>query len=154
MISNWLQARLFLTNFRPVPLTEFAVFGSEVYAKGPRAEDALVLQRNLLGTRAAVNCAGVRDTDGLVSLVEEELTAGGCVLVFCASRAQCQSCAEAVMRNMKVAIEPSASIARAALVAEMIDGIGHLSSGLEDLMTAGVTIIATTPDLGLDPCLI
>ena len=32
-IAEWLGARLFITNYRPVPLTEYAVFGKEVYRK-------------------------------------------------------------------------------------------------------------------------
>jgi hypothetical protein len=32
-LSSWLDAQLFLTNFRPVPLTEHAVFEGTVYAK-------------------------------------------------------------------------------------------------------------------------
>jgi DNA polymerase theta len=32
-LSSWLDAHLFLTNFRPVPLTEHAVFQGTVYAK-------------------------------------------------------------------------------------------------------------------------
>ena len=30
-LADWLDARLFLTNFRPVPLKEHAVFGSQVF---------------------------------------------------------------------------------------------------------------------------
>lgn len=32
-LRQWLKAELFLTNFRPVPLTEHAVFGGKVYEK-------------------------------------------------------------------------------------------------------------------------
>ena len=32
-MGHWLNARLFLTNFRPVPLTEHAVFAGTVYKK-------------------------------------------------------------------------------------------------------------------------
>jgi hypothetical protein len=32
-MGEWLSARLFLTNFRPVPLTEHAVFAGTVYKK-------------------------------------------------------------------------------------------------------------------------
>jgi hypothetical protein len=35
-LSAWLGAHLFLTNFRPVPLTEHAVFGGVVYAKADK----------------------------------------------------------------------------------------------------------------------
>lgn len=37
-LRAWLRAELFLTNFRPVPLTEHAVFRGRVYEKiGPQA---------------------------------------------------------------------------------------------------------------------
>ena len=32
-MGEWLNARLFLTNFRPVPLTEHAVFAGTVFRK-------------------------------------------------------------------------------------------------------------------------
>lgn len=36
-LRAWLRAELFLTNFRPVPLTEHAVFRGRVYEKiGPQ----------------------------------------------------------------------------------------------------------------------
>ncbi len=34
-LRSWMQAELFLTNFRPVPLTEHAVFKGCVYSKVP-----------------------------------------------------------------------------------------------------------------------
>lgn len=36
-LSTWLNAHLFLTNFRPVPLTEYAVFEGTVYVKQVQA---------------------------------------------------------------------------------------------------------------------
>lgn len=30
-VASWLRARLFMTNFRPVSLTEHAVFGSTIF---------------------------------------------------------------------------------------------------------------------------
>lgn len=32
-MCHWLRARLFVTDFRPVPLQEYAVFGGQVHAK-------------------------------------------------------------------------------------------------------------------------
>jgi len=37
-LSAWLDAHLFLTNFRPVPLTEHAVFQGTVFAKAERQQ--------------------------------------------------------------------------------------------------------------------
>lgn len=39
-LSKWLGCRLFLTNFRPVPLTEHAVFQGTVYRKVQRCASA------------------------------------------------------------------------------------------------------------------
>ena len=36
-LADWLGARLFITNYRPVPLTEYVVFGSTVYGKAKGA---------------------------------------------------------------------------------------------------------------------
>lgn len=44
-VSAWLDAHLFLTNFRPVPLTEHAVFEGTVYEK----VDPRLLQQQGMG---------------------------------------------------------------------------------------------------------
>lgn len=47
-----------------------------------------------------------RDRDGLVALVAEGVASGGAVLVFCASRAQCQSAATLVAGLLPALIGP------------------------------------------------
>ena len=46
-MSEWLNARLFMTNFRPVPLQEHAVFQGVVYAKQATAGEHIG-KRNML----------------------------------------------------------------------------------------------------------
>ena len=50
-LRAWLRAELFLTNFRPVPLSEHAIFRGKVYEKiGPQAS----LGELAAGTRAGM----------------------------------------------------------------------------------------------------
>jgi replicative superfamily II helicase len=62
-LSAWLCAHLFLTNFRPVPLTEHAVFGGAVYklhkASGEQAaaaEDGQCSDSGSNGSRNSNTC--------------------------------------------------------------------------------------------------
>lgn len=52
-LSSWLDAQLFLTNFRPVPLTEHAVFDGTVFVKGQGQT------QQTTGAELAGCCAGV-----------------------------------------------------------------------------------------------
>eukprot|EP00873_Tetraselmis_striata_P036620 jgi/Tetstr1/456884/TSEL_043555.t1 len=104
-LSDWLNARLFITNYRPVPLTEHAVFEGVVYEKcaalSPTGEadsaggEVLRKLRDLRDLKPAGRPGrkAVQDEDGLLRLVAEVVAEGHSVLVFCQSRQQCQSCA-------------------------------------------------------------
>eukprot|EP00854_Cymbomonas_tetramitiformis_P004066 gene4066-5040_t len=86
VLSKWLQAELFLTNFRPVPLTEYAKCGDDLY----KLEGG---QLHLVRTLQSEN---PKDKDGLLPLCTEVLQDGHALLIFCSSRAQCESCARLI----------------------------------------------------------
>ncbi|RMZ52974.1 hypothetical protein APUTEX25_001093, partial [Auxenochlorella protothecoides] len=67
-LSEWLQARMFLTNFRPVPLTEHVVFQGTVYMKA-EGQSVLVF---CVSRRACEACAALL-TDRLGSRRPEDL---------------------------------------------------------------------------------
>ena len=137
-LTTWLHCRLFLTNFRPVPLTEHAVFQGVVFRKvcamhAPHPHVPVpLLERSGVSSHVhpplgACTCApsipeehlhcnrlslfqGHGDTplepvrqidgagqggdrDGLIALVADCVAEGGSVLVFCRSRASCQTTA-------------------------------------------------------------
>jgi hypothetical protein len=59
-LSTWLRAHLFLTNFRPVPLSEHAVFGGTVFAKAPQAQGGAAA-----GEQGVAKCSSVLTTPPL-----------------------------------------------------------------------------------------
>ncbi|DBA82486.1 TPA: hypothetical protein ACH3X2_000714 [Trebouxia sp. C0005] len=139
-LRSWMRAELFLTNFRPVPLTEHAVFKGCVYSKvngTSNSDEVLIAMRELPEST-------VRDQDRLVPLVAEVVMLSEPVLVFCASRKQTQSCAELLSELLPShpgceAVAEAAQEARKALVMDMQDAMGGFSNAaLEKLMLAGV----------------
>lgn len=66
-------------------------------------EDKLIPVRQLVDSDA-------RDRDLLLPLVAEVVTEAGSVLVFCASRKQCQSCAELLVDLLPGHIPPVAEV--------------------------------------------
>ena len=39
VLATWMRARLFITNYRPVPLTEHVVFEGKIYIKVGRSQN-------------------------------------------------------------------------------------------------------------------
>jgi replicative superfamily II helicase len=57
-LSAWLNAHLFLTNFRPVPLTEHAVFGGTVYKLGKTSGETAAAAATAATAAADEPCNG------------------------------------------------------------------------------------------------
>jgi DNA polymerase theta len=78
-LSNWLNATLFVSDYRPVPLTEFLKIDNEIVDK----------EGKLLRTLDSPN---KKDPDNLLPLCTE-IVPNGSVLIFCSSKKGCESTA-------------------------------------------------------------
>ncbi|MBA0816932.1 hypothetical protein Gohar_001542, partial [Gossypium harknessii] len=90
-VADWLQAALYQTNFRPVPLEEFIKVGNTIYDKN------LDLVRTI---PKAVDLGG-KDPDHVVELCNEVVQEGQSVLIFCSTRKGCESTAKHVAKFLK-----------------------------------------------------
>ncbi|BBN13748.1 DNA polymerase theta [Marchantia polymorpha subsp. ruderalis] len=82
-VSHWLQASLYVTDFRPVPLEEYLKVGSALYNKN------MEIVRHI---RKGADFGG-KDPDHVVELCHEVVSEGNSVLVFCSSRKACETSA-------------------------------------------------------------
>ncbi|KAK3917923.1 DNA polymerase theta [Frankliniella fusca] len=85
LLSTWLCADLYKTTFRPVPLEEFIKIGNSMY------DNNLKLVRTIEPEVEIKN-----DTEGIVYLCLETITNGHSVLIFCPTKAWCESLAQTV----------------------------------------------------------
>ncbi|XP_057854248.2 helicase and polymerase-containing protein TEBICHI isoform X1 [Cryptomeria japonica] len=90
-VSNWLQAALYETEFRPVPLDEFIKVGNTVYNKKMEVVRAIPKGSDL----------GGKDPDHVVELCNEVVQSGHSVLVFCSSRKACETTARHIAKFIK-----------------------------------------------------
>ena len=133
-LAGWLDARLFVTNFRPVPLVEHVVAGGTVHARrrdatlaeadgnangndGARRHPMFDATRQVPAslTIDAMNAARVGERDRVAArLVAESWRLGHSCLVFCPSRNKTRDLAGALARALGgSANDGDASIARA-----------------------------------------
>ena len=82
VLSKWLEADLYVTDFRPVPLTEYVKVGSSIL------NDKLEYVRD-------IEVPGLYDNDNemIVNLCLETIKQGKSVLIFCPAKSWCEKLA-------------------------------------------------------------
>ncbi|PKU62051.1 helicase and polymerase-containing protein TEBICHI isoform X1 [Dendrobium catenatum] len=90
-VADWLQAALYQTNFRPVPLEEFIKVGNTIFNKKMDAVRVLPKTADL----------GGKDPDHIVELCNEVVQEGQSVLLFCSSRKGCEITARHISMFLK-----------------------------------------------------
>ncbi|CAN1785302.1 Helicase and polymerase-containing protein TEBICHI [Linum perenne] len=90
-VADWLQAALYQTDFRPVPLVEYIKVGNTIYDK----------ELNIIRTISKVAELCGKDPDHIVALCDEVVQEGHSVLIFCSSRKGCESTARHVAKFLK-----------------------------------------------------
>ncbi|CAK9312933.1 unnamed protein product [Citrullus colocynthis] len=90
-VADWLQAALYQTDFRPVPLEEYIKVGNTIYNRS----------LDIIRTISKTANLGGRDPDHIVELCNEVVEEGHSVLIFCSSRKGCESTAKHVSKFLK-----------------------------------------------------
>lgn len=87
LLANWLDAQLYYTDFRPVPLIEMVKIGNEIYDK------------EFSKMRTFEKVLNSKDEDQIVALCLETICEGFSVLIFCPSKAGCEKLADSIARE-------------------------------------------------------
>ncbi|XP_015182607.1 PREDICTED: DNA polymerase theta [Polistes dominula] len=82
LLADWLDAELYKTEFRPIPLHEQCKIGKSIY------DNKLKLLRNLVSSSELL-----MDTDDILQLCMETISDGKSVLIFCPTKNWCEKLA-------------------------------------------------------------
>ncbi|KAI8918529.1 hypothetical protein DFJ77DRAFT_298418 [Powellomyces hirtus] len=126
IFKDWLSAHLYITAFRPVPLTEYIKFEGNLYdSKGQ-------LLQNL-------GKANSKDPDFVVPLVRHTLLESASVLIFCpGSKRYCENTAKLLALQLPACNDPAILTQRRGVVRELERTPGGLDLDLATFVTAGV----------------
>ncbi|XP_018006443.1 DNA polymerase theta [Hyalella azteca] len=98
LLAEWLDAALYVTDHRPVPLTHLLLNEGSLFTTDMKLIQKLPYEKS------------AKDPDGVLGLCVQTLLEGFSVLVFCASRARTESLAVAIARHVYT-LGSSASVA-------------------------------------------
>ncbi|XVE71071.1 hypothetical protein DITRI_Ditri10aG0120700 [Diplodiscus trichospermus] len=124
-VADWLQAALYQTDFRPVPLEEFIKVGNTIYDKN------LDIVRT---TPKAVDLGG-KDPDHIVELCNEVVQEGHSVLIFCSTRKGCESTAKHVSKFLKkFSVNVHGGNSEFVDITSAIDALRRCPAGLDPIL--------------------
>ena len=141
LIARWLNAKHYISKYKPIPINEFLVFSNAIY---PASSSSALLEQG--GDKQSISPSGVapcrliRDSsskeladplsNAVVALAVETATAGFGALIFCRSRQRCQTTALLVSRAMPAEDFVSEDIRDKRK--EIISDLRILPTGLDD----------------------
>ncbi len=96
MFSSWLDADLYLTDYRPVPLTELMKVGKTVMDSNSHKVAEITTAEVVKG-----------DEDHVIPLCLETLREGNSVLIFCPTKSWCEKLAKTIADYFKKLLESS-----------------------------------------------
>ena len=93
VVAGWIDADLYHTDFRPVPLMEMVKIGADIY-------DCTLTRRLRTISAGPSIMAGKPGDDGdVIPLCLETISAGCSVLVFCPTKNWCEKLADSIARE-------------------------------------------------------
>ncbi|XP_062427659.1 DNA polymerase theta [Rhea pennata] len=132
LLASWLDAELYCTDFRPVPLMEWVKIGSNIYDSSMNLVREFQPKLQLKG-----------DEDHVVSLCYETVCDGHSVLLFCPSKNWCEKLADVIAREFYNLQQAESSAKNSALSPVVVDREGindvlnqlkHSLSGLDSVL--------------------
>ncbi|XP_014108758.1 PREDICTED: DNA polymerase theta [Pseudopodoces humilis] len=132
LLASWLDAELYCTDFRPVPLKEWVKIGSNIYDSSMNLVREFQPKLQLKG-----------DEDHIVSLCYETVSGGHSVLLFCPSKNWCEKLADIIAREFYSLQQTESSAKNLALapvvvdregICEVLDQLKRSISGLDSVL--------------------
>ncbi|KAJ1551192.1 hypothetical protein HK096_002610, partial [Nowakowskiella sp. JEL0078] len=118
-LATWLNAKLYITDYRPVPLFEFIKVGDMIFD----SQFELVRKMNYP--------KDPRDPDMIVPLVWETIKDGNSVLIFCATREGCEKVTRNICLCLQLQVSEEIMLQRRAIVNELSRTPGGADPTLE-----------------------
>ncbi|XP_023605184.1 DNA polymerase theta-like isoform X2 [Myotis lucifugus] len=133
LVASWLNAELYHTDFRPVPLMESVKIGNSIY------DSSMKLVREF---QPMLQVKG--DEDHVVSLCYETIRENHSVLLFCPSKKWCEKLADIIahefynLHHQAEGLLKSSELSPVILeqkgLLEVIDQLKHSPSGLDSIL--------------------
>ncbi|XP_057271932.1 DNA polymerase theta [Pezoporus wallicus] len=132
LLASWLDAELYCTDFRPVPLKEWVKIGSNIYDSSMNLVREFQPKLQLKG-----------DEDHVVSLCYETVCGGHSVLLFCPSKNWCEKLADIIAREFYSLQQAESSGKNSTLapvavdregIDEVLDQLKRSVSGLDSVL--------------------
>lgn len=127
LLQQWLNAELYITDFRPVALKEMIKVGSKIY------DNQLQLLRDL--SRTADVPALPNDGDHVAQLCIETLLEGCSVVVFCPSKDWCENLAVQLATAMHTLIKSESDVGKRLRAQLNQQAIDEVKQQLRDIPT-------------------
>ncbi|RKO85090.1 P-loop containing nucleoside triphosphate hydrolase protein, partial [Blyttiomyces helicus] len=129
VLASWLDAELFISDYRPVPLVEY-------YKVGNQVKD---VNGNVLRTLQNLHPSHKeKDKDFFVSLVAEVLRDGKSTLVFCSTKKACETSASLLSKLLDEYADEEIIAGRQEIIRELSRTPGGLDPRLEAAVLRGV----------------
>ncbi|CAI5797066.1 DNA polymerase theta [Podarcis lilfordi] len=131
LLASWLNAKLYHTDFRPVPLVEQVKIGSQIY------DSSIKAVREIQSVPHIKN-----DEDHVVTLCYETVQNGHSVLIFCPSKNWCEKLSDIIAREFynlqHKYLQKMSTLSPVALdtegIEELIGQLKHTPSGLDSVL--------------------
>uniref|UniRef100_A0A8C3JSL2 DNA polymerase theta n=1 Tax=Calidris pygmaea TaxID=425635 RepID=A0A8C3JSL2_9CHAR len=122
LLASWLDAELYCTDFRPVPLKEWVKIGSNIYDSSMNLVREFQPKLQLKG-----------DEDHVVSLCYETVCDGRSVLLFCPSKNWCEKLADIIAREF-YSLQQAEIVVDKEGIEEVLDQLKRSVSGLDSVL--------------------